>query len=1174
MDSLPTDLSLLSPVVFLVYGEDDQPDDCILTTPEEVTAHSHTYTDLEEWKARRVYEARVFTAYKRVDQKIKPVPAVFPEDARVSRRFPEDPLASLKPLPRKPPDFYPTAKLTQERLDSLQINHKGYLWPEEEKLFAHIVKLNERVLAFEDAERGTLREDYFTPDIMPIVPHIPWAHGNIPIPPGIKDKVVELLKEKMRAGVYERSQSSYRSRWFCVLKKNGNLRIVHDLQPLNAVSIRETGLPPVLDDFVEPFAGRKCYTVFDLYWGFDARKVNTLSRPMTAFLTPLGLLQITSMPTGYTNSPSEFQACMTFILQDEIPHTANIFIDDLPIKGPSTIYPDADGDPEVLPENPGIRRYIWEHAQDVHRIMHRIGHAGAKFSPKKAQVCRPEVVIVGQKCTEDGRLPDEERVSKILNWPPLTTPKEVRGFLGLCGTVRIWIKDYSALARPLTELTRKGAEFEWTDRRQEAFDTLKMLVSTAPALRPIDYSSDLPIILSVDSSKYAVGFILSQIDEEGRRRPARYGSLPMNERESNYSQPKLELYGLYRALRHFRLYLIGAKNLHVEVDAKYIRGMMNEPDLQPNATLNRWIQGILMYDFKLIHVPADKHKGPDALSRRRLGYGEQIEEHDDSWLDEIALYATLDGPHFRDELDQYASLQTPRKSPSVYLIEDQSQDGRLRQVKHYLETLEVPEFKTSSERLRFLKKCAQYFVTEGDLFRRYSHKMPLKVVLDTDQRAAILKQAHDDHGHRGEQSTFETIRQRFFWPHYFTDVRHYVRSCHTCQIRSIRKIETPLTISTPVTIFTKFYLDIMHMPKAKGYRYIVAARDDLSGACEARALKAATSRAVSQFLWEQIICRYGAIGEIVTDNGSETKGAFQILVKRYKIPHIRISPYNSKANGVVERGHFILREALVKACQGNIMRWPEMLPHAVFADRITIRKATGFSAFYLLHGVHPVLPFDLTEATFMVKGFYSGMAPEDLLALRIQQLQKKPADLLQASDAIRQSRLTAKSQFERRFLHRLKQDAFNPGDLVLVRNTAVEKELNRKTKARYFGPYEVVRRTQGGSYVVKELSGELSRSGIAAFRLLKYHPATDDLASLPAEPIQSIGGREDIGSQEEEEIEEEDIDEAGSERDDDESEDKDSGEEEVEEGDDDDLEDEARDSLGSLTHGTPHPTLP
>ena len=1110
MVSKPKDLQDLSPIVFLIYGDGDTAEDCILTTQEELDEFNDSPKELEEWKALRIEQMQVFTAYKRVDQKVKPVPAVFPEDARVVRKLPENPLASLKSLPYHPPRFIPTDNLTTERMKALEVNHEGFLWPEEEKLFKHIIKVNERVLAFDEEERGTLQEDYFSPYIMPVVPHIPWAHKNYPIPRGIQEKVVDLLRDKMKAGVYERSQSSYRSKWFCVLKKNGNLRIVHDLQPLNAVSIRETGLPPVLDDFVEPFAGRKCYTVFDLFWGFDARKVHASSRPMTAFLTPLGLLQITSIPTGYTNSPAEFQACMTFILQDEIPHIANIFIDDLPIKGPPTDYLDDKGEPEVLQENPGIRRFIWEHANDVHRIMHRVGHAGAKFSYKKAQICRPEVVIVGQRCTPEGRLPDDSRVAKIRNWPILTNQKEVRGFLGLCGTVRNWIKDYSAIARPLTELIRKDAEFIWDERRQEAFDTLKELVSTAPALRPIDYTSEQPIILSVDSSKYAVGFILSQLDEEGRKRPARYGSLPMNQRESNYSQPKLELYGLYRALRHFRLYLIGAKQLHVEVDAKYIKGMLNEPDLQPNATLNRWIQGIFMFDFTLIHVPADKHKGPDALSRRPLGIGETIEEHDDSWIDEIALYTQYHGPY------DVQSTRIPKPPANqeyfhrVSLVTDLIQEERLRKIKQYLETLEMPEFSKNSQRHRFLRQCAQHFIQGGDMFRRYPHRMPLKVIFSPESRTAIIKEAHDNHGHHGEQATFETIRHRFFWPHYFTDVRQYVRSCRECQIRSIKKIETPLIISTPATIFAKIYLDIMHMPKAQGFRYIVAARDDLSGACEARALKSASSRAVSQFLWEQIICRYGTIGSIVTDNGSETKGAFAILAERYGIPHIRISPYNSKANGVVERGHFTLREAIVKACQGNINKWPNVLHHAVFADRVTVRKATGFSAFYLLHGVHPVLPFDLTEATFMVKGFTSGMSSEDLLALRIRQLEKRPSDMAAAAEAIRLSRMQSKSQFEQRFVHRLKQPSFKPGDLVLVRNSAVEKELNRKTKPRYYGPYEVIRQTQGGSYVVKELSGEISRSGIAAFRLLKYHPHTHDLASLATDPISSIGGREDM----------------------------------------------------------------
>ena len=494
------------------------------------------------------YLRHTLTAYKRVDQKVRPVPGVFPENIKVRRIIPEDPLLSLPQLPIIPPDFSPTTKLTAERMDDLKIHMNDFLWPEEVKLFQHIFVLNERSLAFHQSERGTFREDYFSPYIYPIVDHIPWVHRNIPIPPGIRDKVIALLREKIEAGVYEPSQASYRSKWFCVLKKNGSLRIVHDLQPLNAVSIRDAGIPPILDDFVEPFAGRAIYTVFDLYWGYDARKVDPASRDLTTFQSPVGPLRITSMPMGYTNSVSEFQACTTFILQDEIPTVTNVFIDDIPIKGPASRYEDEDGNPETIPGNPGIRRFVWEHANDVHRIMHRLGCSGVTFSAAKTQLAQPEVIILGQKCTQNGRLPEDAKIKKILNWPALQSPTEVRGFLGLCGTVRIWIKGYSSLIRPLTELYRKDVEFIWDDRRQEAFETLKTLITEAPALRSIDYTSDLPVILAVDTSYIAVGMILLQIDEDGRRRPARYGSLPINDRESRYSQPKLELYGLFRAL--------------------------------------------------------------------------------------------------------------------------------------------------------------------------------------------------------------------------------------------------------------------------------------------------------------------------------------------------------------------------------------------------------------------------------------------------------------------------------------------------------------------------------------------------------------------------------------------------------------------------------------------------
>ena len=486
-----------------------------------------------------------FTAYKTVDKKVRPVPGTVSEEIRVRREIPFDPMLSLIKLPTHPPEFVPTKRLTSERMAELQVNKNGFLWAEEEKLMKFILQTHETTLPYEEKDRGTLSQEYFSDYIMPVVPHVPWVFKNIPIPPGLFDEVVDVLKKKMEAGVYEHSQASYRCQWFCIKKKSGSLRMIHDLQPLNQVSIRDAGLLPKVDEFVEQNVGMVCCTMFDMFWGFDGRRLDAQSRDMTSFYSPLGLLRLTCLPMGYTNAPAEFQNCMTFILQNEIPRYAGVFIDDLPVKGPKTWYPDKNGNPEVLKENPGIRRAIWEHAQNVHRVMHRVNCAGATFSPKKTEICRSEAVILGHKCSFEGRFPEDRRVDKIQNWPVPKNITELRGFLGLCGTVRIWIKDYSHLARPLTQLLRKEEEYEWNDERQAAFKILKEKVSTAPALKPIDYKSDSPVILSVDTSYIAVGMVLSQRDEKGIKRPARYGSIILKNEETRYAQPKLELYGLF-----------------------------------------------------------------------------------------------------------------------------------------------------------------------------------------------------------------------------------------------------------------------------------------------------------------------------------------------------------------------------------------------------------------------------------------------------------------------------------------------------------------------------------------------------------------------------------------------------------------------------------------------------
>lgn len=976
----------------------------------------------------KVPKTKYVLKYKRVDQKVRPVPSMIPYHMKTLRQYPDDPLRNLPRLPHIPPPFTPTSKVTAERMDGLELDKNEKLWPEERKLLQHILVINSRSIAFDEQERGTFRKDYFSDYKMPVVEHIPWQDKNMPIPQGYRDEIIKLLKEKVDAGVYEEAQSSYRSRWFCVKKKDGGLRIVHDLQKLNGVSIRDSGVPPILEEFVEAYAGRSIYTVLDMYWGFHARILDEDSRDMTAFQTPLGVLRIVSLPMGYTNSPAEFQACMMFILKDEVPEIAGVFIDDIPIKGPATRYLTAEGTEECLPQNPGIRRYVWEHLNDVHRILHRIGEAGGTVSGKKMQLCQSEVEIVGHKCSSKGRELINHRTKKVLEWPTPTNLKEVRGFLGLCGTVRIWIQDYSMTARPLVDLTRKDVEFHWGPAQEEAFQTLKKLVTSAPAIKPIDYTSNRPVYLSVDTSIHGIGFILSQEDENGRRAPARYGSLPLKETETRYGQSKLELYGLFRALRHYRAFIVGIPNLIVEVDASSIKGMLDHPDIQASAVINRWIQGIKQFDFQLEHVPAHRHKGPDALSRRPFTQQDSSGESDpEAWVDEIALFAQnqlppylqnhplqhsphtkhdslppsyphIDQTTFMDFLD---STHTYHKASWIGAKDYQSEEDELTMILQFLVTHQDPTFKHPQDLDRFKQRAQQFYLQGIHMYRRRTGMPSQVVIFSKKRRREILWNMHEDSGHHGVWAVAKQTTLRYHWPGMQEDIKQHIRSCHTCQLRSTKKMHIPITMSHPPRLFSKVYLDVMHMPRARKKQWLVACRDDLSGKTECKALIRDKAKAIAKFFLHRIILRYGIVQEVVTDNGPSFQKEFKALLADYGIKQIKISPYNSQANGVVERGHYNIREALVKLCGNDLSQWPLLVPAVCYADCITIRRATGFSPFYLLYGVHPFLPCDLADATFMVTEFRPGMSDEELLAARTRQILRMPEDVHKARQILK-----------------------------------------------------------------------------------------------------------------------------------------------------------------------------
>ena len=174
---------------------------------------------------------------------------------------------------------------------------------------------------------------------------------------------------------------------------------------------------------------------------------------MTTFNSPLGPHCLTTLPMGHTNTVQIYQADMAFILQDEIPHHTMPFIDDLPVKSKTSQYQRLDGSYETIPENPGIRLFIWRHLTIVNRILQRLQNLNIMVSAKKFVLAAPDATIVGHKCTSEGRVPHKAKIQKIRDWPECETLMQVRGFLGTCSMLRIFIRNFAAIARPLVGLT-------------------------------------------------------------------------------------------------------------------------------------------------------------------------------------------------------------------------------------------------------------------------------------------------------------------------------------------------------------------------------------------------------------------------------------------------------------------------------------------------------------------------------------------------------------------------------------------------------------------------------------------------------------------------------------------------------------------------------------------------
>lgn len=1026
-------------------------------------------------------EFRVATLYKRKAQRTLPVNSSDSDGTVPGGRsdWRERAIAREKALglnqPREEYDRLITPKfsdiprgsrLTPERIAEMKIGTE--LWPEEKVLLLHILYNREKALAWQFSEMAAVSEDVSPPIPIRTIAHEAWQAPSFPVPKALTEEVRKMVRERLNAGTLEFCHGPYRNPWFLVKKKDKGYRMINAAMNMNKVTIRDANLPPESDEFAEEFAGMPMTSLIDWFSGYDQVLLHEKSRDLTAFMTPEGLVRQTRLPMGATNSVAQFCRVGNKILKEQIPKKCRPFVDDIGVKGLRTTL----NDELALP---GIRKYVLTHLQWLDDCLCDIERSCGVISGAKSQWCMPGIKIVGYVCDSEGRHPDTGKVIKILEWPPCEDILSVRAFLGVCVYYRIWIRDFTIVAKSLYQLLIKDAPFRWDTEQQESMDRLKEALTTAPALRALDYDPEAgEIILAVDASCEGWGAVLMQVFES-KKHPNRYESGLWNRAEKMYDAGKRECRGLLKALKKCRHWLYGIK-FTIELDANTLVAQLNRSatDL-PGALVTRWLAWIRLFDFDVRHVSGRKHTAADGLSRRPRtasdDIDEQLEVDIDDWID--------------------GQLNCVRIAPVRMADDDEKvlEDGyseESQKIASYLTTLHRPPEMCTKEYRKFVLHATKFLVREKQLFRRMNKSVPMRrVVDDLRNRQQILKTLHDQGGHRGKEGTYQRIAMRYFWPNLMKDVKAYVASCEECQRRAPGRQEESLHPTWTMTLWQKVAMDIVYMPSREGKRYLILARCDFSGWVEGRAIANADSETVAKFFYQEIICRHGCVGKIVVDGGPENQKWLTVLAEKYRIKKVTVSGYHPQANGMVERGHTPVVDALTKMTEGGLSNWVQCLHTVLWADRTTVRASTGMTPIRLLTGSEAVLPIELEIPTWQILPWKEVRTTAELLALRARQLSRRDEDLEEVRYYLERKRKANQDPYGEN--HRIRDKEIAVEDLVLLHDTRLDNQHSEKLAFRWLGPFRIHQAIiEKGTYILKELDGAVFSGTVPGNRLKKF----------------------------------------------------------------------------------------
>ena len=428
-----------------------------------------------------------------------------------------------------------------------------------------------------------------------------------------------MVKELMDSGVVRHSQSSFASPIFVVKKKDGNWRMCVDYRMLNKYTIKDKFPIPIIEELIDELHGSAVFSKLDLRSGYHQIRMYEDDIAKTAFKTHEGHYEFLFIHFGLTNAPSTFQSLMNQVFKPYLRKFTLVFFDDILVYSPS----------------------LETHVEHLRLVLHTMRTNQLYAKRSKCTFGVSQVEYLGHIISDKGVSTDPAKVVAMQNWPRPKNLKQLRGFLGLTGYYKRFIRDYASINLPLTALLKNNA-FVWGDSAEVAFEELKKAMTHAPVLKMPNF--DEPFIIETDASGCGIGVVLLQGGH-----PIAFMSKTLAPKHHTLSTYEKEFLAVIQALEKWRGYLLD-RHFIIKTDHFSLKYLLEQRITTPAQM--KWLPKLMGYDYEIVYKQGKENVSADALSRLQ-NTGEMLQMMSttlssgfyqrivDSWTKDVQLQALI-----------------------------------------------------------------------------------------------------------------------------------------------------------------------------------------------------------------------------------------------------------------------------------------------------------------------------------------------------------------------------------------------------------------------------------------------------------------------------------------------------------------------------------------------------